>query len=258
LIIPNGLSSPNKPIGSYLMIGKTGVGKTYLAKKIAEEVFGSENYLIRFDMSEYSDKTSVNKLIGSSAGYVGYEEGGLLTEAIKKKKYAVLLVDEIEKANSDVFNLFLQILDEGKIKSSSGNIVRFDNTLIIMTSNIGFNKQTIGFNNNKNEYTNSKIKEVLSLEIINRIDNIVIFNRLNEKDIRTIVSRKIKNIKNTFKKEKISIIINKQVIEDIIEDSNYKEYGARKIDKLINTKLNDLIIEQLLNGQEKITIETLH
>ena len=236
-----GMKKNNKPI-SVLYAGPTGVGKTLLAKRISEYLVGKDN-LITLDMSDYKEEHSISKIIGAPPGYVGYDNKNCIVEEIKDKPYSVILLDEIEKAHPSVVNLFLQILDEGKIKDSTGNVIRFDNTIIIMTSNIGFNKQSIGFNNNQKEYVNSKIKDILSLEIINRIDNIIVFNRLNKNDIKTIISNKIKNIRKSFKQENINITINNKVIEEIIETSNFKEYGARKIDKLINTKLIDLIID---------------
>lgn len=251
-----GMKKNNKPI-SILYAGPTGVGKTLLAKKISENLVGKDN-LITLDMSEYKEEHTISKIIGAPPGYVGYENKSGVVEEIKDKPYSVILLDEIEKAHPSVVNLFLQILDEGKIKDSSGNIIRFDNTVIIMTSNIGFNKQLIGFNNNQKDFVISKIKDILSLEIINRIDNIIVFNRLNEQNIKTIISDKIKIIKDIFKQERINVTIHNRVIEEIIKYSDFKEFGARKIDKLINTRLNDLIIDELLSGKEKITIETLH
>lgn len=250
-----GLSSPNKPIGSYLMIGKTGVGKTFLAKKIAAEVFGDEKYLIRFDMSEYSDKTSVNKLIGSSAGYIGYEEGGLLTEAIKKNKYAVLLVDEIEKANSEVFNLFLQILDEGFLTDNTGRKVDFKNTIIILTSNVGTKRASIdkgvGFNVNEDEKYKSvlekELKDKFSPEFLNRLDEIVYFNSLTNENLREIIKIELKNTTNRFNNSGYTLSYDENTVEYILDIvSKEKEYGARPILRTIQKEIENKIVDKIL------------
>lgn len=259
-----GLSSPNKPIGSYLMIGKTGVGKTYLAKKIAEEVFGSENYLIRFDMSEYSDKTSVNKLIGSSAGYVGYEEGGLLIEAIKKKKYAVLLVDEIEKANSDVFNLFLQILDEGFLTDNTGRRVDFKNTIIILTSNVGTKRASvdkgIGFSANDDEKYKSvlekELKDKFPPEFLNRLDEIIYFNSLTDDNLKEIIKIELRKVLERFFKNGYNVTIKDGVIDYLLSIvTKEKDYGARPILRTIQKEIENRIIDIILENEYKTDFE---
>lgn len=253
-----GLSSPNKPIGSYLMIGKTGVGKTYLAKKIAEEVFGDEKYLIRFDMSEYADKTSINKLIGSSAGYVGYEEGGLLTEAIKKNKYAVLLVDEIEKANTEVFNLFLQVLDEGFLTDNTGRKVDFKNTIIILTSNVGTKQASvdkgIGFTVNSDEKYRSvlekELKDKFPPEFLNRLDEIVYFNSLTDENLKKIIEIELNKTIERFEKNGYNIVYDDNVadylLNIVLKD---KDYGARPILRTIQKEIENKIVDMVLNDE---------
>ena len=251
-----GLKNNNRPI-SFLFVGPTGVGKTLLAKEFSKNFVGEKN-LITLDMSEYKEEHSISKIVGAPPGYIGYDSKKTVLEEIKNKPYSVILVDEVEKAHPSVINLFLQILDEGKIKDSNGNIVRFDNTVIIMTSNVGFGKKAIGFNNSNEETVATKLKEFLSPEIMNRIDEVIIFNKLSKENIRQIAIKKLKNVKNKFKDKGIKISISNKVIDDIISDSNYDEYGARKINKLININLDNLIIDELLKGLKKISIETIH
>ncbi|MBQ7137262.1 MAG: ATP-dependent Clp protease ATP-binding subunit [Bacilli bacterium] len=251
-----GFKDKSKPI-SLLFVGPTGVGKTLMVKEFSR-LFLGDDQLITIDMSEYKEEHTISKIIGSPPGYVGYSNKNNVLEQIKDKPYSVLLLDEIEKAHPSVINLFLQILDEGRIKDSKGNIVRFDNTIIIMTSNVGFSKNSIGFNYNNIEVVESKLKEFLSLEIINRIDDVVVFERLTEKDIGTIISNKLRDIKIKFKKKNINTHINRRVVDEIIEECKYEEFGARKIEKIINLKINDLILEQLLLGNNELDIQTIH
>lgn len=251
-----GLSPQNKPIASFLCIGKTGVGKTLMAKILAKEIFGDEKYLVRFDMSEYADKTSVNKLIGSSAGYVGYQEGGLLTEAVKNKKHCVLLIDEIEKADEQVYNIFLQILDDGFLTDNTGNKVDFTNTIILLTSNVGTKQasetRSIGFggsdDENKREIIEKELKKKFPPEFINRLSDVVYFNSLTEDNLKKIIqielaklNKRLIDIKYTLKysDEVINYILN-YIKKDI-------EYGARPIlraiQELIENKITDLLLE---------------
>lgn len=251
-----GFKDSNKPT-SLLFVGPTGVGKTLLVKEFSKYIVGTNN-LITMDMSEYKEEYSISKIIGSPPGYVGYNNKTTILEEVKNKPYAVILVDEIEKAHPSIINLFLQILDEGRIKDSSGNIIRFDNTIIIMTSNIGFNKKSIGFKNELESNVIGRVKEFLSPEVMNRIDDIVLFNKLTETNIREIVINKIKIVKEKYKNKGIKININNKVVDEIVKECNFDEYGARKIDKIIDSKLDNLIMDSLLLGNTKLTIQTIH
>ncbi len=238
---------------SFLFVGPSGVGKTELSKLFGECLVGVNN-VIRLDMSEYSESHSVSKIIGSPPGYVGYSDNKNILEEIRNKPYSVLILDEIEKANPAIINLFYQILDEGKIKDSCGKQVRFDNVTIIMTSNIGFNDIHVGFNKNTN-YTISKLKEYFDVSFINRIDNIIEFNYLNEENIKNLINEKLNKLKYKYKDAKIKI--NNNVIDEIIKLSNYNEYGARKLDKIIKNNIENIIIDELLEDNYNIDIKTL-
>lgn len=251
-----GFKESSKPT-SLLFVGPTGVGKTFLVKEFSKYIVG-ENNLITLDMSEYKEEHTISKIIGSPPGYVGYNNKSTILEEVKNKPYSVILVDEIEKAHPSVINLFLQILDEGRIKDSIGNVVRFDNTIIVMTSNIGFNKKNIGFQNNIRESIVSNINDFLSKEITNRIDEIIIFNPLKEEQIREIIIDKLKLIKAKYKVRGIKINVSNRVVDEIIEDSKYDDYGARRIDKIIEGKLDNLIIDGLLIGDKELSIQTIH
>ena len=236
---------------SMMFTGPSGVGKTELAKIFSNKI---SNNVIKLDMSEYSEPNSVNKLIGSPAGYVGYDDNKNVFESIKDNPFTVLIVDEVEKANSSVINLFYQILDDGKIKDSKGEDIYFNNAIIIMTSNIGYTKNGIGFNNIK---TNNELKETFSIPFINRIDNIINFNYITEDVIKNIIKDKLKQIVEKYKLKKIKVKINNNVIDELVNKSNYKEYGARKISKLIKIEIEDIIINELLNENTNIYIESL-
>lgn len=253
-----GLSSPNKPILTCMCIGKSGCGKTLLAKKIAENVFGDEKYLVRFDMSEYSDKTSINRLIGSSAGYVGYKDGGLLTEAVKKRKYAVLLIDEIEKANEEVFNLFLQVLDEGILTDGTGNKADFKNTIIILTSNVGTkqasNDHGFGFSNDKDDsykqVIEKELKKKFPPEFINRLDEIVYFNTLTDENLKQIIKLEIAKLNKRLSNNHLSLTYSDEVIDYILNIvSKDKDYGARPIIRAIQNEIENKIIDLLLDNE---------
>lgn len=253
-----GLGDKNHPLGVFLLLGPTGSGKSLIAKKLAEEIFGDEKALIRIDMSEYSEKSSVAKLIGSAPGYIGYENGGQLTEAVKHKQYCVLLLDEIEKAHQEVYNIFLQLFDEGRLTDSSGQIVNFKNVIVLMTSNIGARKASeigggVGFitneDDNKKSIIEKELKKTFSPEFINRIDKIVYFNNLTNDNLRDIVKLEI----NKFNKRLNNIDYNISYNEDVI---NYihskaieqKEFGARPIIRLIQTNIEDKITELMLTN----------
>lgn len=237
---------------SFLFVGPTGVGKTKLALEYSNYLFG-KNKLIRFDMSEYRDSSSINKIIGSSPGYVGYDDGKTKLEEIKKNPHAVILLDEIEKAHSSVLNLFLQILDEGKINDNKGNTIYFNHHIIIMTSNIGFNKDSVGFVEESN-HDDSKLKEFLSLELLNRINKVIYFNKLNSVDIKLIIKNKLNYIKKKFKEKNINVHISDSIINELVNNTRYLEFGARKIDQIIEEKVDDYVIDSILDGKNNIYI----
>lgn len=239
--------------------GKSGVGKTYLAKKLAEELFGSETAMIRFDMSEYSDKTSVNKLIGSSAGYVGYEEGGLLTEAVKNKKHCILLLDEIEKANSEIFNVFLQVFDEGFLTDNTGQKVDFRNVIILLTSNVGAKeaisgKKTIGFgqvdeNKKENSILDKELKRKFAPEFLNRLDGIVYFNSLSDEDFKKIIKLEMDKSVKRFNDIGYKITYDDSVVEHILKNIKGEEdYGARPIIRAVQNEIEDPLTDSILDG----------
>lgn len=246
-----GYSDSNKPY-SYLFVGPTGVGKTKLALEYSNYLFGDDK-LIRLDMSEYRDSSSITKIIGSSPGYVGYDDGNNKLDIIRKNPHAVILLDEIEKAHPAVLNLFLQILDEGKITDSRGNVIHFNHHIIIMTSNIGFNKDSVGFIEEVNR-DDSKLKEFLSLELLNRIQKVIYFKKLDDKDIRNIVKLKLDKVREKFKQKDIKIHIHDSMIKKVIELSRYQEFGARKIDQVIEEKIDDYVIDNILAGKKEIYV----
>ncbi len=246
-----GYSDSNKPY-SYLFVGPTGVGKTRLAAEYSNYLFG-EDKLIRFDMSEYRDSSSITKIIGSAPGYVGYDDGNNKLEKIRKNPHAVVLLDEIEKAHPAVLNLFLQILDEGKITDSKGNTVYFNHHIIIMTSNVGFNRDSVGFVEEVSK-EDSKLKDFLSLELLNRIQKVIYFNKLDDVSIKNIIKYKLDIVRNKFKEKNIKIHINDTIINKIIELSRYKEFGARRIDQVIEEKIDDYVIDSILEGKKEIYV----
>ena len=260
-----GLKDPNRPIGSFLFLGPTGVGKTELSKAVAECLFGGEKDLIRIDMSEYMESHSVSKLIGSPPGYVGFEEGGQLTEKIRRKPYAVILLDEVEKAHPDVMNILLQILDDGRLTDSNGRTVDFKNTVIIMTSNIGArlitDKKNLGFGNSKNEdvqkeYENTKkdvmaeLKKEFRPEFINRIDEIIVFHKLNDDEIKQIIELMLKQVENRLKEQRINVNIDESVKELIAKQGINKSFGARPLRRTIQSLVEDSLADAILNGKD--------
>ena len=258
-----GLKGPNSPIGTFIFVGPTGVGKTYLAKKIADEIFEGEENIIRIDMSEYMERHNVSKLIGSPPGYVGYEEGGQLTEKVRTNPYSVILFDEIEKAHPDVFNILLQILDEGRLTDSQGREVDFTNTIIIMTSNAGASqlskKNTIGFESEENsrkrdyeatkEVVNRELKNLFKPEFLNRIDDIIVFNRLSEEDIKKIVEIKLEDLIERMEEMGYEAKYTDKVAEKIAKIGFDETYGARPLDRAIKTEIEDLIAEKILDEE---------
>lgn len=248
-----GYKSDNKCI-SFLFVGPSGTGKTALSKIYANLLVGGKN-LIRLDMSEYADVTSVNKIVGSAPGYVGYDDNKNILDEIRNKPYSVILLDEIEKAHPQVINLFYQILDDGLIKDSKGNTIKFNNNIIIMTSNIGYEKNNVGFNNKVESTVLNELKNELSLPFVNRIDNIILFNHLTEENIRNIIKNKINVLKKRY--ANVTIKIGKNAVNEIVELSNYYDFGARKVDKIIKSKLENVIIDSILDNKSTVFITSL-
>jgi ATP-dependent Clp protease ATP-binding subunit ClpC len=253
-----GLKNPNRPIGSFLFLGPTGVGKTELAKALSTALFGSDNSLTRIDMSEYMEKHSVSRLIGAPSGYVGYEDGGILTEAVRKRPYSVILFDELEKAHHDVYNILLQILDDGILTDSFGRTVDFKNTIIILTSNIGASSldggRSLGFSNSDfdaNEHIKEALKKELSPEFINRIDEIVIFNQLSKNDIEKIAYLMMNEIKALALDIGIELEFDSEAVGYISGVGYNKSYGARQLRRTITRLIENELSELILNGEIK-------
>jgi ATP-dependent Clp protease ATP-binding subunit ClpC len=254
-----GIKDPNKPIGSFIFLGSTGVGKTHLAKQLAKQIFGSADNLIRVDMSEYQEKHSVSRLIGAPPGYVGYDEGGQLTEQVKNKPYSVVLFDEVEKANKEIFHTLLQMLDEGHLTDSLGRKINFKNTLIIMTSNIGVKKLQdfgtgIGFGGStysteeqKKEILKKEMKNYFSPEFINRIDETIIFNSLDQESLKKIVSIELKKLMNRLGDLKLNFSFDDKLVEHISKVGFDEVYGARPIKRAIQDEVEDLVSESVLS-----------
>ena len=256
-----GIKDPNRPIGSFVFLGSTGVGKTYLAKQLAKEMFGSEDALIRVDMSEYQEKHSISKLVGAPPGYVGYEEGGLLTEKVKNKPYSVILFDEVEKAHKDVFTILLQILDDGHATDSLGRKINFKNTLIILTSNLGVKKLQdfgtgIGFSSNsysneeaKKQMLMKEMKNFFSPEFLNRIDDTIVFNSLSQEDIKKITNIELKKLVSRLEEMKYKISYDDTLVEYLAKIGFDELYGARPLKRAIQDKVEDLLSEEVLTGK---------
>ncbi len=252
-----GLKEPNKPIGSFLFLGPTGVGKTELAKTLAEFLFGDENKVIRFDMSEYMEKHTVSRFIGAPPGYVGYEEGGQLTEAVRRRPYSVILLDEIEKAHPDIFNILLQILDDGRLTDSKGRVVDFKNTIIIMTSNLGSEilqkvdpDDKEGFEKAKNEII-ELLKYKFRPEFLNRIDEIIVFHKLTKNQIKDIVNLLIERVRRTLRGQKMELEISDRAIEKIAEIGFDPIYGARPLRRTIQKEIENALAKRILDGEFK-------
>lgn len=257
-----GIKDPNRPIGSFIFLGSSGIGKTHLAKQLAKEIFGSEDALIRVDMSEYQEKYAMSRLIGSPPGYVGYDQGGQLTEAVKNKPYSVVLFDEIEKANKDIFSLLLQMMDDGHLTDSFGRKINFKNCLIIMTSNLGVKKLQdfgvgVGFDTSNRMSNNEEMKKSLlqkelknhfTPEFLNRVDEIIVFNPLKENEVSQIVNIELSKLTSRLEKMKYNITISDEVKEFISKVGFDEKYGARPIKRAIQEKIEDLISEEVLRG----------
>ena len=260
-----GIKDPNRPVGSFMFLGSTGIGKTYLAKVLAKEMFGSEDALIRIDMSEYMEKHSVSKLIGAPPGYVGYEDGGELSEAVRRKPYSIILLDEIEKAHEDVYNILLQVLDDGILTDNYGRKINFKNTIIIMTSNTGSRQlkdygEGIGFKSNttnniddkKNAVIDKELKKKFAPEFLNRIDEIVMFNSLTKEDILKIIDIELSYTVKRLKNIGYLLTINKSLKEKLFEVGWDPNYGARPLKRAIQTYVEDIVTDTILDGNMSI------
>ena len=258
-----GLKDPKKPIGTFIFLGSTGVGKTELAKVMARELFDSDDALIRIDMSEYMEKFAVSRLVGAPPGYVGYEEGGQLTEAVRRKPYAVVLLDEIEKAHPDVFNILLQILDEGFVTDSLGRKVDFRNTVIILTSNIGSRDlkdfgDGVGFGTAAKKSTSdararstieNALKRAFAPEFLNRIDDIIFFNALQKEDIHRIIDLELGKLYSRLEKLNYKVELTDEAKEFIVEKGWDKDFGARPLKRAIQKYIEDILAEMLVSKE---------
>ena len=257
----SGLKDPNRPMGSFIFLGPSGVGKTLLAKTLAEFMFGDEEALLVMDMSEYMEKHNVSRLIGAPPGYVGYEEGGQLTERIRRRPYAVVLLDEIEKAHPDVFNMLLQIMEEGRLTDSFGRHVDFRNTILIMTSNIGadriMSQDPFGFMKRDEDINYQKMKDMLTSELernfrpefINRLDEVVVFHKLTHDDLLHIVDLEVGKVAGRLKERGLTLELTPQAKEFLVEQGTDEKFGARPLRRTISTKIEDPLSEDILRGK---------
>ena len=253
----SGLQDENRPIGSFLFLGTTGVGKTELAKSLAEILYDDEQNIVRIDMSEYQEQHSVSRLIGAPPGYVGYDEGGQLTEAVRRRPYSVILLDEIEKAHPDTFNILLQLLDEGRLTDSKGRTADFRNTIVIMTSNIGSSEIQKSFEeiedfdkakNEAKERSMTLLKKSLKPEFLNRIDDIILFSPLTKKEIRRIVELQFKKVSSKLKNRDIDISITEEALNKLSELGFDPEYGARPVKRVVQKNILDNLSKMILSG----------
>ena len=247
-----GIQDPKRPLGSFLFLGPTGVGKTELAKALAEALFDDENNIVRIDMSEYMEKFSVSRLIGAPPGYVGYEEGGQLTEAVRRKPYSVVLLDEVEKAHPDVFNILLQVLDDGRITDSQGRTVDFKNTIIILTSNLGSPAILEGMDENGNisetarKEVDALLKQQFRPEFLNRLDEIVFYKPLNRSEIFRIVDLLLQKLKKRLEEKQLDLEVSQAAKEYIVNEGYDVNYGARPLKRLIQQKLETLVAREII------------
>ncbi len=255
-----GLNEPNRPIGSFIFLGTTGVGKTELAKALAELLFDNENFLTRIDMSEYQEASSVAKLVGSAPGYIGYEEGGQLTEAVRQKPYSVILLDEIEKAHSDVFNLLLQILEDGRLTDNKGRTVNFKNTIIIMTSNLGATiiqdnfeeaeeKQVLEIYRQTKRQVFELLRKTFRPEFLNRVDEIIMFKPLTKLELSDIFRIQLKRLEALLEKQQIQLSVTDDAADYLIENGYDLLYGARPLQQLIKQRITNIISKKILTGE---------
>ena len=260
-----GIKEPGKPIGSFIFLGPTGVGKTELAKALAEALFDDENNIVRLDMSEYMEKFSVSRLIGAPPGYVGYDEGGQLTEAVRRKPYSVVLFDEVEKAHPDVFNILLQVLDDGRITDSQGRTVDFKNTIIILTSNIGsqFLLEGIDADGNISEEAENLVSEQLKAsfrpEFLNRLDEIIMFKPLTKENIAAIIELQIKAVNKLMAEKELSVVLTEAAKENVADGAYDPAYGARPLKRYLQKNVTTLVARLILEGnlaeKDVITID---
>ena len=259
-----GLKNPNRPIASFIFSGPTGVGKTELTKALAAYFFGSEDAMVRLDMSEYMERHTVSKLIGSPPGYVGYNEGGQLTEAVRRRPYTVILFDEIEKAHPDIFNMLLQILEDGRLTDAKGRTVDFKNTLLIMTSNIGSkviekgggglgfefeNNQADAQYNRIRSLVNEELKEYFRPEFLNRLDEIIVFRQLNKEEVKEISEILLKEVFARLTEKEITLQVTDKFKERLVEEGYNPSYGARPLRRAIMRLLEDILAEEILSGK---------
>jgi ATP-dependent Clp protease ATP-binding subunit ClpB len=255
-----GLSNERRPIGSFLFLGTTGVGKTELAKALAEYLFNDENLMTRIDMSEYQERHTVSRLVGAPPGYVGYDEGGQLTEAVRRKPYSVVLLDEIEKAHPDVWNILLQVLEDGRLTDNKGRVANFKNTIIIMTSNIGSDIIRENFERMKEEDKDEVIEKTKNLvfeilkqsvrpEFLNRIDEVIMFRPLSKSDIRGIVELQLNDLRKMLAKQDIKLTITPQAMDWLAEEGYHPEFGARPLKRVIQKRVLNQLSKQMLLGE---------
>ncbi len=245
-----GIKDPNKPIGSFIFLGPTGVGKTEVAKTLAYELFDDEKHMIRIDMSEYMESFSVSRLIGAPPGYVGYDEGGQLTEAVRRNPYSIVLFDEIEKAHKDVFNILLQILDDGRITDSQGRTVDFKNTIIIMTSNLG-SEYILEDNDNSSELVMNELRQTFRPEFLNRIDEIIVFNSLSKEVVNDIIDKIIKEVEIRLSDKHIKLELTEKAKKYILDNAYDSNYGARPIKRFINHNIETILASSIINDEVK-------